>query len=182
MLLLNLDKGPVLNENSRLKEQLDSLLREHLHEEAAFVARRMVAIADSVLEQRRILGTVGMHTSSGFIKGSNAPTGHMGYDYLTNKGYLVGVCASAEAIALCRQAEEQKWDGEWTQRIEDIQHHEVALKEAKCIIAHAPGIIQSNLLKQQHPQIDSTLLYYAAKRGEIVRIPKGRSYSLWLPS
>ncbi|BCB28412.1 hypothetical protein SKTS_32980 [Sulfurimicrobium lacus] len=178
---MKLDRGPTLNEHSRLSERLDFLLREHLHAEAASVARQMVAIAERVYAEQKKLSTVGMHTSSGFIKSAGGPGYHAGYDYLTDKGYLVGVCRSDEAIKLCEQAAFQRWGGEWKQRIREIHSNEKLLEKVKAIIHESPDILQSALLKQ-YPEIDSTALYYAAMRGDIIRAKKGRSYTLRVAS
>lgn len=172
-----LDRGPTLNEHFRLSEELDFLLREHLHKEAASVARQMVAIAEQAYAELKKSSTVGMHTSSGFIKTAGGPGFHPGYDYLTDKGYMVGVCSASEAIQLCEQAAHQHWDGEWKQRIREIHDHERLLKKAETIIRESPNILQSELLRQ-HPEIGSTTLYYAAMRGDILRVKKGRSYTL----
>lgn len=173
-----LDRGPILNEHIRLSDEVDRCLREHLHTEAGDAARRMVAIAAEAYSELVILGTTGMHTTSGFVKAGNGKPGfHTGYDYLTDKGYMVGVCSEDEAISLCQQAEQQGWWGSWQTRIDAIGEHEKLLHRAKSIISESPGIIQSDLLKQ-HPDIGATTLYYAEKRGDIKRTKQGRSYAL----
>jgi hypothetical protein len=176
-----LDRGPILNEHFRLSERFDLLLREHLHEEAASVARQMVAIADDAYAELKKLSTTGMHTSSGCIKTAGGPGFHAGYDYLTDKGYMVGVCFASEAIQLCEQAARQSWDGEWGDRVRNILSHEQLMSMIKAIIESTPDILQSDLLKQ-YSEVDSLTLYYAAIRGDIFRTKKGRSYTLRLTS
>ncbi|MCK9606219.1 MAG: hypothetical protein M0R33_07175 [Methylomonas sp.] len=175
------DFGPILNEHFRLNDELDSLLREHSHQAAADVARRLVEIADQTYHELVRVSTVGIRTESGFIKRAGGPGFHAGYNYLCHTGYIVGVCGAEEAIAHCEQAGRQRWDGEWKQRIRDIKAHEKLIMTIKSIINETPGIIQSDMLKQ-YLDIDSLTLYYAAMRGEIVRIKKGRSYALTLPT
>lgn len=176
--MLRLDYGPVLNEHFQLSSEVDRCIRDHLHTKASNAARRMIAIAVQAFSELHILGTKGMHTTSGFIKaGDGKPGFHAGYDYMTDKGYMLGMCNSSEAISLCKQAKKQKWWGDWDARIKVISSHEQLLRRAQSIIRDSPGIIQSDFLKQ-HPDIDATTLYYAEKRSDIKRTKKGRSYAL----
>ena len=149
-----------------------------MYPEASDAAWCMVEIAEDAYAELLVLSTTGMHTSSGFIK-SGFPDFHVGYDFLTDKGYMVGVCNASDAINLCQMAEQQKWFGSWQERIREIYEHEELLTCAKSIIRHSPGIVQSDLLKQ-HPDIGATTLYYAAIRGDILRTKRGRSYVLSL--
>lgn len=106
---------------------------------------------------------------------------HLGYDYLTDKGYLVGVCDTEEAIRLCEKAAKEGWFGFWDERIDGIKAHEEELSKAKAVIRETPEIVQSELLKQ-YPEISSMTLYYADIRGDILRTKKGRSYTLRVAS
>lgn len=177
-----LDYGPVLNEHYQLSCEAERCIREHLHTNARDAARRLIAIADKAFGELHTLGTKGMQTSSGFIKaGDGKPGFHAGYDYMTEKGYMHGMCSASEAISLCKQAKNQKWWGDWDERITAINKHEQLLRLAKSIISETPGIIQATLLKQ-HPEIGATTLYYAEERGDIKRTKQGRSYSLSIPA
>lgn len=175
-----LDLGPILNAHYRLKDQLESLVRTHAHEAAAVVAMEMVAIAEAVLTERSKLSSTGMVTSSGYIKSAGGIGGHAGYAYLVDKGYLNGVCNAVEAIRLCEEAYAQGWEGEWVEQIESIRASEQQVRRIKLMIQRSPELLQSDLLKQ-NTDFDSATLYYAAIRGEIIRIKKGRSYLLKIP-
>lgn len=157
----------IVDRHFALSRELDYLLREHMHVEAAAIAKEMAEIAEHVALE--------MQSTTLFV--DNLPC-HAGYDYLTGKGYLLGLCEAAEAILLCGQAERQKWAGEWLEQIEGIRDHERRLASIKVIVRESPGIIQSDLLKQYPDDADSQTLYYADKRGEIFRTKKGRSYAL----
>lgn len=166
------DPSLVMNRHYLLSGRLNFLLRDHLHTEAASVARKMVEIAQKVSDDFK--------KRPEFLGNAECAVSHAGYDYLTGKGMLLGVCSADEAIKLCKQAAQQGWTGEWEEKIRGIQDHEKQMSEVWSILNKSPDILQSDFLKQ-HPSIDSQTLYYAEKRGDVLRAKKGRSYALNLP-
>lgn len=165
------EPATILDDHYDFSRKLEQLLREHDHVEAASTARAMIDLAESASAE--------MHRHDFYRESFGMPS-HRGYDYLTDKGYLVGVCDSDEAIRLCEKAAKEGWFGLWDERAENINAHEEELAKVKSIIRAAPEIVQAELLKQ-YPDVDSQTLYYADKRGDIVRAKKGRSYALRLP-
>lgn len=167
-----MNRSPILEDHYNYSRRLDQQLRDHDHAAAAATARAMIDIAESVSAE--------MHSPGSFRESFGMPS-HLGYDYLTDKGYLVGVCDTEEAIRLCEKAAKEGWFGFWDERIDGIKAHEEELSKAKAVIRETPEIVQSELLKQ-YPEISSMTLYYADIRGDILRTKKGRSYTLRVAS
>ena len=94
----------------------------------------MIDIAESA--------SVEMHRPGVFRESFGMPS-HRGYDYLTDTGYLIGVCDSDEAIRLCEKAAKEGWFGLWGERVEDINAHEEELAKVKSIIRETPEIVQA---------------------------------------
>lgn len=107
--------------------------------------------------------------------------GHQGYESLSQ--ILAEDGKFKAAIDLCKQAEDEGWSGEWDAQANRFEQCRLAWEFARTTVSQKPGTLQTEIylsLPDVPKDCVSYVLYYAAKRGAIIRERNGRTYRLMM--